>query len=67
MDALLEAIRETLAVEGVKPRQTEGTVASGWVLVDYGDVVVHIFSPKVREYYRLEQVWSEATTIVRVQ
>ena len=40
---------------------------SGWVLLDYGSVIVHIFAPEVRDYYRLERLWSQALTVVRIQ
>lgn len=51
---------------GVVNLSVEGTAESGWVLIDYGSVVVHVFSPKQRDYYRLEQFWSEAHTVVRI-
>jgi ribosome-associated protein len=52
---------------GVVPLNVEGVPSSGWVLVDYGGVIVHIFAPSLREYYSLEKLWSEATMVVRVQ
>jgi ribosome-associated protein len=47
---------------GVLPERVEGLSAAGWVLMDYLDVVVHVFTPEMREYYRLEQLWGEAPT-----
>ena len=51
----------------VRPRQREGPSGSGWVLLDYGDVIVHLFGAEEREYYRLEEFWAQAPTVVRVQ
>ncbi len=45
----------------------EGEPHGGWVLIDFGDLVVHLFSPDKRNYYRLEDVWNEARTVMRVQ
>ena len=45
----------------------EGTVDSGWMLLDYADVIVHLFSEEQREYYQLEQVWQQAKQVVRIQ
>lgn len=42
------------------PNRVEGVTQANWILMDYGDVVVHIFTPETREYYRLEQLWGEA-------
>ena len=41
------------------PRRVEGSAQAGWILMDYLDVVVHIFTPETREFYRLEQLWGE--------
>jgi ribosome-associated protein len=46
---------------GLLPARVEGVTQASWILMDYGDVVVHIFTPETREYYRLEQLWGEAT------
>jgi ribosome-associated protein len=59
-DALLDAFARDLAREGIKPLRREGDAASGWVLVDFGAVVVHIFQPEDRAYYNLEGLWGRA-------
>jgi len=45
---------------GMLPRRVEGVAGGNWILMDYLDVVVHLFTPETREYYRLEQLWGEA-------
>jgi ribosome-associated protein len=45
---------------GLLPRRVEGLTQASWILMDYLDVVVHVFTPDTREYYRLEQLWGEA-------
>ena len=66
--AILKDIGEKLLEEfGRKPLHTEGKPDSGWVLLDYGDVIVHVFSQAQRAFYNLEQLWSAATPIVRLQ
>jgi ribosome-associated protein len=66
--AILKDLSEKLIEEfGRKPLHTEGKGDSGWVLLDYGDVIVHVFSPAQRTFYNLEQLWSTATQIVRLQ
>ncbi|MCC7103858.1 MAG: ribosome silencing factor [Chloroflexi bacterium] len=66
--ALTRDIVDTLKLEaGVRPIGVEGTADSGWVLVDFGDVILHVFSPTVRDYYQLEQLWSQATPVLRIQ
>jgi ribosome-associated protein len=45
---------------GLLPRKVEGFTQARWILMDYLDVVVHVFTPETREYYRLEQLWGEA-------
>jgi ribosome-associated protein len=65
--AIAEGIEEALDAVDVPPYRREGTPADGWVLLDYGDVIVHIFSTEQRDYYRLEQLWEHAHLVVRVQ
>lgn len=49
------------------PLHIEGTSASGWMLMDYGSVIVHIFAPQVRAFYQLESLWSDAPVVVKMQ
>jgi ribosome-associated protein len=66
-DAIVEDIRrEMKQAFNVKPLHVEGDAASGWILIDYGGVVVHLFAPELRSYYDLEGLWREARVIVRV-
>ncbi|MFP4323437.1 MAG: ribosome silencing factor [Anaerolineales bacterium] len=52
---------------GSKPLRVEGEASGGWVLLDYGDVVVHAFTPEQRRYYDLEGFWEAAKTVTRMQ
>jgi ribosome-associated protein len=58
--AIHDAVLEELKHAGVQPRRVEGAREARWVLMDYLDAVVHIFTPDAREFYRLEQLWGEA-------
>ena len=59
--AIHDAIHEGMKREhGILPRRVEGAGDARWILMDYLDVVVHVFTPETREYYRLEQLWGEA-------
>ena len=67
LDAIADGIVEGLRAEKVRPIGREGMAVSHWVLLDFGAVVVHIFTPPERDYYSLEKHWSEARTVLRVQ
>lgn len=61
MDAVVDFIQEkVLKNTGYKPMSVEGRARTTWVLLDYGSVVVHVFQPEARDYYRLERLWGEA-------
>ena len=61
VDAICEAIEEALREKaGVKPIGREGMEGQTWVLLDYGDFVVHVFQPEFRDFYRLEAIWNDA-------
>ncbi len=65
--AIFEEIAHALKKEGVLPHHHEGTIGSGWLLLDYGNVIVHIFAAPEREYYQLDKLWSEAKLVLRIQ
>ena len=67
LEAIADGVIGGLRDERTRPIGREGTAASHWVLLDYGAVIVHIFTPPERDYYGLEKHWSEAKTILRVQ
>lgn len=64
---IYDEVAHVLKKDGVLPHHREGTLDSGWMLLDFSDVIVHIFAPTEREYYQLDKLWSEATTVVRIQ
>lgn len=66
IQAIQEGILQKLKEMGVRALHSEGTPMSGWILVDYGSVIVHIFLPLTRGYYNLEQLWKDAKTVVRI-
>ena len=53
-----------LRAEGVRPRHSEGSAESGWLLLDYGDVVVHVFLEATREFYALDRLWGDAPLLI---
>ena len=60
VDSVEEQLRERA---GVKPRAAEGREGASWVLLDYGDLVVHVFLDETREYYGLERLWADAARV----
>jgi ribosome-associated protein len=67
IQAIADTIDEELGKQGARLFHREGIAETGWVLLDFGDVIVHVFGTKEREYYRLERLWSEAKTVVYLQ
>ena len=67
IEAIRDEVGHVLKREGILPHHYEGAVDSGWLLLDYGDVIVHIFAPLEREYYQLDKLWSQASTLVSIQ
>ena len=58
--AIADGIVEAAAREGLRATRSEGYADGTWILLDLGSVIVHVFTPETREYYRLEQLWGEA-------
>ena len=67
LDALAEGSMEAVRTKHRKKGKKQGEAREGWVIVDYGDVVVHLFSPDMRERYDLEELWNDGKILVRVQ
>lgn len=65
--AISDEVDKTLRKEGVALHRREGDISSGWVLLDFGGVIIHIFAPSQRQYYELEKLWSKATPVIRIQ
>lgn len=67
LNALREEVATQLRDQQVAPRRVEGVAEAGWILMDYGDVIVHLFTGDQRDFYRLEDLWAEAPTLLRIQ
>jgi len=67
LKAIIEEVEKTLKAKGVVPSHHEGTADSGWMLLDYGDVIVHVFDKPEREYYQLDELWADASPVIRIQ
>jgi len=67
LKALSNEVRRAVKEKhGIRPMQIEGDSASGWMLLDYGGMILHIFSPDLRDYYALEQLWSDGRVVLRM-
>lgn len=62
-DAAENAARITMQAKG----RLEGSASDGWLLVDFGDVILHLFAPEKRQYYRLEDLWKQGKILLRLQ
>ena len=61
--ALADEVEEKLSAEGLEPERIEGYASASWILLDYYDVIVHIFLKETREFYALERLWGDAPEI----
>lgn len=67
LSALADAVLDHTRARHKKKGRKEGEARDGWLVIDYGDVVLHLFSPDQRHYYRLEDLWNEGRILLRVQ
>jgi len=65
--ALQDDIQQAMKLNGLPPHHVEGTRDSGWILLDFGDVIAHLMGPEEREFYDLEGVWPAAVELLRLQ
>ncbi|MHB8130381.1 MAG: ribosome silencing factor [Mobilitalea sp.] len=63
VDALVHSVSDTLSKSGFEPKRIEGVRSASWILMDYGDVVVHVFSKEDRLFYNLERIWRDGKTV----
>jgi ribosome-associated protein len=67
LDALANSVRDTARDDYALHSRSEGRPSDGWLVIDFGDIVVHLFSPDQREYYQLEKLWETGKVLVRLQ
>ena len=67
LDALAKGVLEATKKDYKKKGRIDGKAMEGWLVMDYGDVVVHLFSPDMREYYDLEGLWNDGKVLLKVQ
>ena len=63
LEALEDAADKAMYEQGITPKQIEGGKSSPWILMDYGDVIVHLFTEEGRDYYDLERIWRDGTEV----
>lgn len=67
IDALAKAVLEDIRLNHQKNGKQQGFSRDGWMIVDFGDVILHLFSPDQRDYYALEELWEDGKVLLRVQ
>jgi ribosome-associated protein len=67
LDALANATLDDMRKKHKKKGKKQGNSRDGWVVVDYGDVIVHLFSPDQRDFYQLEELWSDGKVLLRLK
>lgn len=68
LKAIVEGMRDEIKkTYGISPRRVDGAAETGWMLMDYSDIIVHAFSPETRSYYDLEDLWREAPVLLKIK
>lgn len=67
IDAIVDNVMEALSRQGYELKRSEGVSNCGWVLMDFGDIIVHIFSKQERQFYDLDTVWSKGIPVENVE
>lgn len=67
VDALVSSVTDMLGKNGYETKRIEGIRSASWILMDYGDVIVHVFSKEDRLFYNLERIWRDGKTITKDQ
>lgn len=67
VDALVDSVKEALGRKGYEPKRIEGIRSASWILMDYGDVVIHVFSKEDRLFYNLERIWRDGKSVSKEQ
>ncbi len=67
LDALADGVLEKTKEDFKKKNRIQGSPQAGWIVLDYGDIVVHLFDEEMRGYYRLEDLWKAGKILLKVQ
>lgn len=67
LDSLADAVRDCAKKNYDLNSRVEGVSAAGWLVIDLGDIVIHLFSSEQRDYYRLEELWNKGRVLLRLQ
>jgi len=67
IEAICDEIEQALKKSGARLLHREGSAGSGWALCDFGGVIVHVFTPEIREFYKFDALWEKAIPIVKIQ
>ena len=67
VSALVDAVKDALGKKGYDPKRIEGIRTASWILMDYGDIIVHVFSKEDRLFYDLERIWRDGKSVSKEQ